>query len=92
MKKLYLLLLILFLSCKENKPNYNTKLIWTIENVKDSTLIYLTDFYFGDVGGYVDSSYVINNKFEFGSRCYNIFLLRALHTWVEFISMHLLPN
>jgi len=65
MKKLFLLLLIPFLSCKENTPNYNTKLTGTIENAKDSSVIYLTDFYFKDVGGYVDSSHVINNKFEF---------------------------
>ncbi|WP_296313361.1 TlpA disulfide reductase family protein [Winogradskyella sp. UBA3174] len=65
MKKVLPLVLLAFFSCKENEQKFNTKVTGIIENVKDSSKIYLEDFYFKDVGGYLDSTYVINNKFEF---------------------------
>lgn len=65
MKKIFPFILLVFFSCKESEPIFNSKIIGTVENIKDSTKIHLSDFYFGDVNGYVDSTYIFKNKFEF---------------------------
>tara|TARA_B100001063_G_scaffold73420_1_gene67572 strand:- start:243 stop:1286 length:1044 start_codon:yes stop_codon:yes gene_type:complete len=46
-----------------NEKKYNTRIIGTIENVKDSTVIYLGNFYFESK--YMDSTLVKNGKFNF---------------------------
>lgn len=59
------LITLIFLACQNNESHLNTKVTGTTENVEDSTRIYLTDFYFNADGGYADSTFVVNNKFEF---------------------------
>jgi len=89
MRKILPLILLFFISCNEKESNFNTKVFGIVENVKDSTKIQLTDFYFGDVGGYLDSTYVINNKFtfEFNLNEPRHFYLNGLGTTVKHLAI-----
>lgn len=91
-QKLYFLLtLVLLNSCKKEESTFNTKITGRTENVKDSTLIYLSDFYFKDVDGFEGSTYIINNKFEFNFELKEprSFQLSGINTSVKHILLSL---